>query len=337
MASYHLIENPLRRAAWIGGRWGAIAAGLPVMVAAAALILLGQRYFIPSFSGDRSTEVALDSAVPGYVAKYSKRRIDDCFAARVFGTTSGSFRNNLNKCAAETDANVKLIFVGDSHAADLFPMADQIYKDGVASVLNVSQPGCLVPPLAKEADFCNYPDSIMKIVASDGTASNILVIRNNYSPRFVDGGLNDFSKRLEELLARTSAAGLKVIYFAPAPKYYSVGPNNLCSRQWYRPDWAMGADCRNGFLEDRGEELARRRDVTEYLLGLSRKRGDFFVFDPFAVLCGTSEGDCTPVRDGRLIYRDDSHLTGQGSELLAAPFEAFLRNHQLLAVSVKPE
>jgi hypothetical protein len=163
------------------------------------------------------------------------------------------------------------------------------------------------------------------------------VIRNNYSPRFVDGGLNDFSKRLEELLARTSAARLKVIYFAPAPKYYSVGPNSLCSRQWYRPDWAMGADCRNGFLEDRGEELARRRDVTEYLLGLSRKRSDFFIFDPFAFLCGTSEGDCTPVRGGRLIYRDDSHLTGHGSELLAAPFEAFLRNHQLLADSVKPE
>jgi peptidoglycan/LPS O-acetylase OafA/YrhL len=52
MASYHLIENPLRRAVWIGGRWGVIATGVPVMVAAAALIVLGQRYVIPSFSGD---------------------------------------------------------------------------------------------------------------------------------------------------------------------------------------------------------------------------------------------------------------------------------------------
>ena len=54
-------------------------------------------------------------------------------------------------------------------------------------------------------------------------------------------------------------------------------------------------------------------------------------FDPFAVLCGVLEGNCTPVRDGRLIYRDEVHLTGQGSELLTAPFEAFLRNHQLLS------
>jgi peptidoglycan/LPS O-acetylase OafA/YrhL len=329
MASYHLIENPLRRAAWIGGRWTPIAAGLPVMVAVAILIALGQRYAIPPFSGDRTAEVALDSAVPGYVAKYSKRKIDDCFAASVFGTTGGSVRDNLNKCTADAAADVKLIFVGDSHATDLFPMADQIYKDGVASVLNVSQPGCPFPPLEKDGHVCNYPDLIMKVVPSDRTGSNILVIRINYSPRLIDGGLYDFSRRLESLLERTSAAGLKVIYFAPAPKYYSVGPYSLCSRQWYRPDWAMGADCRNGFLEDRGEELARRRDVTEYLLGLNRKGSDFFVFDPFVVLCGTSEGDCTPVRDGRLIYRDDSHLTAQGSELLAAPFEAFLRNHQL--------
>lgn len=92
----------------------------------------------------------------------------------------------------------------------------------------------------------------------------------------------------------------------------------------------MAANCRSGFIEDRGEELARRRDVTEYLYDLSQKRTDFFVFDPFPVLCGASAGDCTPVRDGHLIYRDESHLTGKGSELLAAPFEAFLRSHQLL-------
>jgi peptidoglycan/LPS O-acetylase OafA/YrhL len=337
MASYHLIENPLRRATWIGGRLGPIAAGLPVMAVVAALILLSQRFGIPRFLGDRSAEMALDSAVPGYVAKYSKRKIDDCFAVTVFGTTGGSVRDHLNKCSAETNAGVKLIFVGDSHATDLFPMADEIYRDGVASVLNVSQPTCRVPRLEKESDFCNYPDLLLKVAASDRTRNNILVIRNNYTPRVVDGGMRDFSKRIEQLLARTSSAGLRVIYFAPGPKYYSVGPESLCSVQWYRPEWAMSADCRNGFFEDRGEELARRRDITEYLLGLTRQRNDFFVFDPFIVLCGTSDGDCTPVRDGRLIYRDDSHLTGQGSELLAAPFEAFLRIHQLLSHPVQPQ
>ena len=160
----------------------------------------------------------------------------------------------------------------------------------------------------------------------DSAGTNVLVIRNNYAPRFVNGSLGDFSARLERLLQQTSAAGFKVIYVAPSTKYYSVGPDSLCSRQWYRPDWAMGEDCHSGFFEDRGEQLARRRDVTDYLIDLSRKRNDFFVFDPFDVLCGSSEGSCTPLRNGRLIYRDESHLTGEGSELLIDAFEAFFRS-----------
>src|SRR5262249_17061485 len=125
-----------------------------------------------------------------------------------------------------------------------------------------------------------------------------------------------------------SAAAFKVIYVVPSPKYYSVGATSLCSRQWYRPDWAMGEHCHSGLLEDRGEQLARRRDVTNYLIDLSRKRNDFFVFDPFDVLCGSSAGRCTPLRNGRLIYRDDSHLTVEGSELLVDAFEAWLRSQR---------
>jgi hypothetical protein len=198
-------------------------------------------------------------------------------------------------------------------------------------VLNVFETGCRVPRLENEDNVCQYPEWIMKMLASEGGGTNILVIRNNYSPRWADGQLSDFSKRMDALLAQTSAAGMKVIYIAPAPKYYKVGPESLCSSQWYRPGWSMDEDCRNGFIEDRGEELARRRDVTEYLLGLSRRRSDLFVFDPFEVLCGASQDYCTPLRNGRLIYRDDSHLTEEGSELLVAPFEAFLRKLPFLA------
>lgn len=123
---------------------------------------------------------------------------------------------------------------------------------------------------------------------------------------------------------------MSVIYIAPAPKYYSVGPQSMCSPQWYRPAWAMSAECRGGLAEDRGEELARRRDLTDFLRQLSQKRRDFFVFDPFDILCGAGVGYCTPVRNGRVIYRDDSHLTAEGAELLTPPFEQFLRQNGLV-------
>jgi hypothetical protein len=305
------------------------------MVTVAGLILVCQKYNIPHYLGDQSVEATVDSPAPDYVAKYSHREINNCFAQRVFDAKSKSFGSKLENCSAGAGSSLRLIFVGDSTSMDLFPMADRIYADGVASVTNVFQPGCRVPPLKNEEGICAYADALVKKFASAGTQNNILVIRVNYTPRFINGDLNEFSGSLNAFLSRTSAAGMKVIYFLPSPKYDSVG--GLCAPQWFRPQWAMGPECQNGFREDRGEELARRRDVTDYLIDLSKKRKDLLVFDPFDTFCGSSEGFCSPLRDGQLIYRDGTHITGRGSELLVAPFEAFLKDNQLTPESVKPQ
>jgi hypothetical protein len=335
MASYHLVEDPLRRASWSGLRWGVIAIGIPTMIVVAGLILLSQRYKIPHFLGNDTVEAsAANSPVPGYVAKYSHREINNCFAERAFDVKNNNFGNKVESCSAGADKGLRLIFLGDSHAMDLFPFADKIAADGVASVTNVFQPGWTVPPLKTDPAICAFENALVKKFASNGKENNILVIRVNYAPRYINGDLNAFSKDLTAFLVRTSAAGLKVIYILPSPKYYSV--DDLCTPQWFRPEWAMGPECRNGFTEDRGEELARRRDVTDYLNDFSKTRNDFFVFDPFDTFCGSLKGPCTPLRNEQLIYRDSSHITERGSELLVAPFEAFLRGHHLTQDSAEP-
>ncbi len=327
-ASYHLVERPLRQGKWFGGPGVVIATGLSAACIASLLIFGEGRYAIPAFSGDRNEETAYKSPTPGYVTKFSKRKLDDCFGADLLGA---SLQSKLTRCTANAKAGPNLIFVGDSHATDLLPMADVIYHDGEASVTNVFQTGCRTPRLESEESACDYVEPILKLQARGRHAANILVIRNNYAPRAIDGTLKSFSQRLEQLLDRASALGFKTIYIAPSPKYYSIGPGSLCSRQWYRPDWALDEKCRNGFPEDRAEQLARRRDTTNALIALSRQRKDFLVFDPFEYLCGTSAGRglCSPLHNGRLIYRDNSHLTEEGSELLARPFEEFLKRHGL--------
>ncbi|WP_370873718.1 SGNH hydrolase domain-containing protein [Caulobacter ginsengisoli] len=109
---------------------------------------------------------------------------------------------------------------------------------------------------------------------------------------------------------------------------------------WTRASWlspsehflrrAISAQCKAGFTEDRGEQLARRRDFVAYLNALRARRQGFFLYDPFDPLCGSVGKVCTPVRNGRLIYRDSSHLTEEGSELLAPSFVAFLRDNGLV-------
>jgi hypothetical protein len=159
--------------------------------------------------------------------------------------------------------------------------------------------------------------------------TSVLVVRNSYSPKVADGSLARFKTVLEPFLTRATAAGLRVIYVLPAPKYSGVGPDSLCSRQWFRPAWAISAQCKAGFTEERGEQLARRRDFAAYLDRLRSQRPGLLVYDPFDPLCGSLGKVCTPVRNGRLIYRDASHLTEEGSELLAPSFLAFLRDSGL--------
>jgi hypothetical protein len=214
---------------------------------------------------------------------------------------------------------------------DLFPMADRLAASGVATVLNVFQPGCRVPPLPNNEPVCGFAPTLLQHAVAP-TGRTVLVLRLNFAPRRIDGDLSQYTSHLEQLVNQASAANVSFIYIAPAPKYYSVGPGNFCAPQWFRPVWAMDEHCRTGFREDRTEQLARRSDFFNYLTALSRSRPNFFVYDPFDLLCGSSTGDCTPMRDGRLIYRDENHLTAQGSQLLAEPFAGFLTAHNLLPV-----
>jgi peptidoglycan/LPS O-acetylase OafA/YrhL len=322
--SFHLVENRLRPMRWIGGPRLTLPLGAAMMVGGLAVLMLMQARAVPPFAGSQTALEEKTAPVPGYVGRITHRRIDDCFAAVVMAGGVAGLDARAPRCIAAVPGKPLLLFVGDSHSTDLFPMAEQVYGDGVASVMNLSQDGCRAPRRRGEPGLCDYPDAVMAWLARTRPGPKILVIRNNAAPQALDGSLTDFAARLERLIDRAAALGFRVVYVAPGPKYYGVGSDSLCSRQWYRPAWALQDKCRSGFREDRAEQLARRRDFEGYLIALSRRRPGVFVFDPFDTLCGAAPGFCTPVRSGRLIYRDSSHLTEAGSQSLTRPFEAFL-------------
>src|SRR4029078_2779873 len=141
----------------------------------------------PPFLGDMTAEVERSSPIPGYVAKYSKRKIDDCFGSVFFGKTGELVQRQLELCTAKATPSPRLIFVGDSFATDLFPMADKMYHDGVATVINLSKTGCRTPRLENEESVCGYVDLILGLVKDTRSGSDILVIRNNYTPRYMNG------------------------------------------------------------------------------------------------------------------------------------------------------
>jgi hypothetical protein len=208
---------------------------------------------------------------------------------------------------------------------DLIPLSEILFARRIATVTNLYETSCQVPPPSGSHADCVYPMKFLaELPASSG--ADFVVLRNNYSPRTVEGTLLPYERSLEDLVSVLLRKHYQVIYVLPAPKYYSVGPGRLCSEQWFRPAWALPAQCSNGFTESRQEEIARSAEFTGYLQGLAGKTPGFLIYDPFPALCGDDAKVCTPIRGGRLLYRDESHLTERGSEELAPSFIAFLRD-----------
>lgn len=322
--TYTFVEVPLRYGPWMGSGWKAIAVGAASVILGIALIGATHRGNLIQFSGSIAEASTSQPLAPGYISRHSRRRIDDCRPANLFDYPSGKFRGQLiDGCRAGTVAPL-LVFMGDSRAMDLFAMADLIAVSGDASVLNIAQDGCRAPSLPGEASYCNYQKALIDLLAPQGT-NVVLILRNNYNPRSIDRALDHFIDEITVVLDRANAVGMRVVYIAPAPKYASVGPTSLCSTQWFRPGWAIGKRCEGDLLESRAEQQARRREFINALLNIELQRKYFMVFDPFDTLCGRDAIACSPKRDGRLFYRDESHLTEEGSEMLVEPFIAALK------------
>lgn len=322
--SYRFVEQPLRYGPWMGSGWRSIATGGALVVLSVAVIGVGQRNNIPRFMGTAAEAATQKTLTPGYVGSHSGRQIDACRPSQLFDAAAGTFHDWLVQCRAGV-ADPLIVFMGDSQAMDLFAMADLVASRGEASVLNIAQNGCRAPPLPGEPPYCNFQSALIGWLAKND-AKSLLVLRNNYNPRRIDGSLGRFMAELTVLLDKAKTAGVRVVYVAPAPKYAAVGPKSLCSLQWFRPTWAIGARCKSDLMEVRAEQQARRSEFLDALQSVQRERDDFLLFDPFDTLCGPDATVCTPMRNGRLIYRDEAHLTEEGSEMLAEPFLAALRS-----------
>ena len=299
---------------------------------ASSLMVIGERLGFPHFSGVYDVaDAGVTSPSPGYTGKYTTRQIDECVAKFVFTGDIKVIANKLDHCLAANDSSILLTFVGDSHSMDLFPMSDKIYYTGKASVLNIFQPACRFPSIANEDIVCaDFTANATKYLLTNKHKNLVFVIRQNYSPKFIDGTLTSYINLLENFLKNNTSKNINIVYFAPSPKYPAVGPGSLCTLQWFRPAWAISDRCKYGLTEDLNEQLARRNDFLIAIKYLEKNYSNFYVFDPFDVLCGSDGKLCTPLRDGHILYRDESHLTEYGSEVMSEPFIQFLVNHGLL-------
>lgn len=78
----------------------------------------------------------------------------------------------------------------------------------------------------------------------------------------------------------------------------------------------------------RREYLEYRRQEDELLRGLRKKFPDLAVFDPIDSLCDQER--CYLMRNGVLLFRDNHHLSVNGSKLLASDLKRWMAGNKLL-------
>ena len=213
----------------------------------------------------------------------------------------------------------------------MFGVSEVLYQAKVASVFNFGQPGCRAPKIDNEPDHCDYIETVLSVMPPlNPNQKGYVVLRSNYNPKGIDGSLDDFMTKIELYHIQVNKMGYSIIYVAPSPKFPLLIPGGLCTEQWFRPSWALSDRCKGGFRVSRSEEIKRTKDFLTELKSLESKLNNFYVFDPFPVLCGPNEDYCTAIRNSVPIYRDKSHLTLAGGELLGQEFLIFLRDKNLI-------
>jgi hypothetical protein len=113
-------------------------------------------------------------------------------------------------------------------------------------------------------------------------------------------------KGLEPVVAQLTAAGIPVVIIAAVPEMhgYTNGTTLMAN--------AFGT---RDFDVPLSEVRDNRKPAFDVETALAAAHPGASVFDPFPALC--DDESCWAVRDGRILYQDETHLSVEGSTTLA--------------------
>ncbi|MER7172553.1 acyltransferase family protein [Streptomyces mesophilus] len=208
---------------------------------------------------------------------------------------------------AHTGSKDRVVLFGDSHADQWFPVAQDIAQQHGWALEDLTKMGCPAakmtvhsPQLGREYTECDtWRANTLKRIA-DGPKPKMIIV----------GELNQYGKSAEDLakawqptLKALTATGAPVVYLRDTPM-----PGKDI------PDCVSGAD--DPAECDFPAKPALRRDLIA-----EHPPAGVHVVDVVDAVCPDGE-TCPAVKDGVLLYRDDSHLTNTAAKALGPRIEA---------------
>ena len=322
IASYEWIEKPFRSRKYANPFW-IFSFGATSLIATAGTVaalsnpiisqkLILDRGDIATFQRGRQSQV-------NYIGPVTKRKNVNCSIA-AHSLSKLSIRSSIRNCFWEEEgANKKLPIVailGDSHAHQLFPIAEEIAKKKGMSVLNFAYWGCLVPqdPASTTESKCKDVNKVPMWVFEELRRPVIFVIASIADP--VLQFPSNFEQKAKASAFKTAfkdvlSHGNYLIVVAPNPKFlgFDNTVSDICGRGGLT---RLNPLCsKENASEHKFVANSQKNQRKVYLEALSRWEAEdsrVKIVDPFEILCGEIGGYCYATSNGQTKYWDFSHL-----------------------------
>lgn len=238
---------------------------------------------------------------------------------------------NSEFCRLSKDMDPSILLVGDSISWQLyFGLAEQT-KEEKSSVLAYSQGGCAAFfGFSDRFDYKDCLDVTLRVLDRAKNNQSVKTVIFSSRPRFYADGLHPlnmgyvqgekerFSSK-EEFMKHVSSnfsgvmsdlikSGKQVIFVKNNPSL-SFDPKKCVTRPWKPVD-------NDNCVERYSEHVKNSAEYNALIDGLISNFPEIKVFDPAEILCDKSRNLCYPVKDGSMLYRDNQHLSVDGSRFI---------------------
>jgi peptidoglycan/LPS O-acetylase OafA/YrhL len=290
-ASFHLVENPLRYHPALVQR--------PLLTVAAGVALT----FLGFGVAAQTRHFARTLAERPEMRVFSVAASDDGRLPRDACVATGTYAQ-LRRCDfGQRDAPTRIVLFGDSHAIHWFNPIQSIAEKRRWALTTVLKSGCGAADLdsgasVQEASCEAWRREAIASIVRWRPDLVILGTATNHTRVDRQAWRNRVRAGMRVALAAFAANGLRVVVMRDVPRFAFDVPDCLA----HAVRLGLGPQCRGSLAANvNAEVFAAEQEAAQGLRGVS------FV-DTLPALC--RDGVCETMAQGRVMYRDDNHLTG---------------------------
>ncbi|MCX5947729.1 MAG: acyltransferase family protein [Cyanobacteria bacterium] len=360
IGSFRFIEAPLRRVSW-----GATKSREVLCATGATFVI-----FIGLSLSQRLTEGALYLGDKDKAIRATQREVVEGTAIAPgkcswFKGNGPSLPSALRDCTLtppgmtfdyENTAIKRFFILGDSHASNFTAWISAMNKIKKYRIRILYVNSQISPPMPRALDGRGLLDLRQQERVTSTTAKSLrkgdVVILSNYllgylspkrSCRFTSTScIKLWTEKLQALVDQAKRSGAVAIVISPLPdfppKQASTNmPWNItketCTKQLFRP--FIDHDC----FQQRAR-IGLATDIAPILLvlkAMEARNNNFYVYNPFPLMCPDSASMCSNYYNGEMIFFDNHHLNLNGARIMSEGFNQFLIEKKLITgTSKKP-